>query len=85
MKDQGRLLDAMGQGVVTIVFEKIDTKEIRKMPCTTNKEVANMTMTVKTQDPKSNTIVTYALDKKAWRDVRTDTIIEWYKGYPKDE
>jgi len=27
----------------------------------------------------------YALDKKAWRDVRVNTIKEWYKGYPKEK
>jgi hypothetical protein len=26
----------------------------------------------------------YALDKKAWRDVRVNTIIEWYEGYPEE-
>jgi len=26
----------------------------------------------------------YALDKKAWRDVRVNTIKEWYEGYPKE-
>jgi len=26
----------------------------------------------------------WALDKKAWRDVRVNTIKEWYEGYPKE-
>jgi hypothetical protein len=26
----------------------------------------------------------WALDKKAWRDVRVNTIQEWYEGYPKE-
>ena len=32
----------------------------------------------------ASTIVMYALDKKAWRDVRVDTIKDWYEGYPKE-
>jgi hypothetical protein len=27
----------------------------------------------------------YALDKKAWRDVRVNTIQNWYTGMPKEE
>ena len=32
----------------------------------------------------TDTIVAYGLDVKAWRDVRVDTIKEWYLGYPKE-
>ena len=32
----------MQTGVATVVFEKIDTKEIRVMPCTLNEEVAQV-------------------------------------------
>ena len=35
------ILKALYEGVVTIVFEKIDTKEIRTMPCTLNNEISN--------------------------------------------
>ena len=35
------LVESLKNGVVTIVFEKIDTKELRVMPCTTNKEFAD--------------------------------------------
>ena len=74
------LIDSLKKGVVTIVFEKIETKEIRSMPCTLNKEIANIKNTVANRSPKCSTIVMWALDKKAWRDVRVDTIIEWYEG-----
>ena len=33
----------------------------------------------------TDTIVCYGLDVKAWRDVRVDTIKEWYLGYPKGD
>jgi hypothetical protein len=30
-------------------------------------------------------VIMYALDKQAWRDVRINTIVEWYEGMPKEE
>jgi hypothetical protein len=30
-------------------------------------------------------LVMWALDKEAWRDVRVNTIKEWYIGMPKEE
>ena len=30
-----KLLKALSEGVTTVTFEKIDTKELRVMPCTT--------------------------------------------------
>jgi hypothetical protein len=75
------LLQEMSKGVVTIVFEKIDTGEIRTMPCSTNKELTGKTTV--NQDPHSDTFVTYALDKNDWRDVRVNTIKDWYVGHPK--
>jgi|TARA_B110000503_G_scaffold23073_1_gene35896 hypothetical protein len=76
------LIKQMQTGVATVVFEKIDTKEIRVMPCTLNEEVAQVPMTIKNYDAKSTSLVMWALDKKAWRDVRVNTIKEWYNGYP---
>jgi hypothetical protein len=77
-----KIIEALKKGVVTIVFEKIDTKEIRTMPCTLNSDVSGQTMTIKSYT-SPDTLVMYALDKKAWRDVRVNTIKEWYEGYPK--
>lgn len=79
-----KLLEELSKGVVTVVFEKIDTGEIRTMPCSTAKKLCDGTF-IRKQDPKGHTFVMYALDKKAWRDVRANTIIEWYKGYPKEK
>jgi len=33
-----KLLEELSKGVVTVVFEKIDTGEIRTMPCSTSKD-----------------------------------------------
>jgi len=82
--DSNKIIDALRQGVVTVVFEKIDTKEIRTMPCTLNQEIHKQSIDIKKYDSKSDTIIMYALDKKAWRDVRVNTIKEWYEGYPKE-
>lgn len=79
-----KLISALKKGVVTIVFEKIDTKEIRTMPCTLNNELYEQQIEIVKYDSKSDTIIMYALDKKAWRDVRVNTIQEWYEGYPKE-
>ena len=42
--DSRKIIDALKKGVVTIVFEKIDTKEIRTMPCTLNNEISEQTI-----------------------------------------
>jgi len=82
--DSNKIIDALQKGVVTIVFEKIDTGEVRTMPCTLNNEISKVSMKVgKYSSP--DTLVMYGLDVKAWRDVRVDTIIEWYEGYPKEK
>ena len=84
MKDISQLINELANSVVTIEFEKIDTKEIRIMPCTNNVQIANTHVTISSQSATNDTIVAYALDKKAWRDVRVSTIKDWYQGYPKE-
>ena len=76
------LIKALFKGVVTVVFEKIDTKEIRTMPCTLNQELHKQHIDIKNIGAM-DTIVCYSLDKEAWRDVRVSTIKDWYEGYPK--
>ena len=34
------LFDALREGVVTVEFTKLDTGELRVMPCTLNKEIS---------------------------------------------
>ncbi len=79
MQDSAKIIEALKKGVVTIVFEKIDTKEIRTMPCTLNNEISGQQMVFKNYQSE-DTILAWALDKKAWRDVRVNTIIKWYEG-----
>ena len=78
------LIKSLKEGVVTVVFEKIDTKEIRSMACTLNQRLSTRHSTSVNSLGNATTIVMYALDKEAWRDVRVNTIKDWYKGYPKE-
>ena len=77
-----KIIDALQKGVITIVFEKIDTGEIRTMPCTLNNDISKQTLQIKKYS-SPDAVICWGLDVGAWRDVRVDTIIEWYEGYPK--
>ena len=78
------IVDALKKGVVTVVFKKLDTGDIRTMPCTLNNDISGITMQIKNYN-SPDILIMWALDKKAWRDVRVDTIIEWYEGYTEEE
>ena len=78
-----KIIDALHKGVVTIVFEKIGTGEIRTMPCTLNNDISKQQLEIKKYSSEE-TIICYGLDVDAWRDVRVDTIKDWYQGYPKE-
>ena len=83
MQDLSQLVRALKKGVVTITFKKIDTNEIRIMPCTLNQDLMDdIKLAIKNIRPESTSIVVYALDKKAIRDVRVNTIQDWYIGNP---
>ena len=71
------LIDALKQNEVVVEFTKIDTGELRVMPCTLNSEIAGKDLHVK-NITEGDTVVMWALDKKAWRDVRVSTIKQWY-------
>jgi hypothetical protein len=77
-----KIIDALQKGVITIVFEKIGTGEIRTMPCTLNNDISKQTLQIKKYS-SPDAVICWGLDVGAWRDVRVDTIIEWYEGYPK--
>ncbi len=81
--DSNKIISALQKGVVTIVFEKIDTGEIRTMPCTLNNDISKQKLKIK-KNSSPDAIICWGLDVKAWRDVRVNTIKEWYEGYPKE-
>jgi len=79
--EKSNLLLALQQGIVEVTFKKIDTEEIRVMPCTINPTVLQdngVAMTLN-MSAESDHFVAWALDKKAWRSFRLDTVISWEK------
>jgi hypothetical protein len=75
-----RLIEALQQGTVTVTFQKIDSDEIRVMPCTLNPIVlkANGVNTViESVNPDTDHVAVWALDKDAWRSFRVETVLGW--------
>tara|TARA_R110000737_G_scaffold259784_1_gene268267 strand:- start:323 stop:616 length:294 start_codon:yes stop_codon:yes gene_type:complete len=69
------------QGAVTVEFTKINTGEVRVMPCTLNPtllEAAGINVTVEKVDPGCAHIAVWSLDKEAWRSFRVETVTNWY-------
>jgi len=73
------------EGVVTVEFTKIDTGEVRVMPCTLNRELSDHNVPEILEQREDNEhLVVWAMDKQAWRSFRVNTLIKWYEGYPID-
>lgn len=78
--EKQQLIEALLKGSVTVTFQKIDSDEVRVMPCTLNPavlEAHGINTEVKSIDANSDHIATWALDKEAWRSFRTSTVIGW--------
>jgi hypothetical protein len=73
------LIENLKKGVVIIEFKKIDTDEIRSMPSTLNPELVPSSSKILHISSASDTIMVWSMDKKAWRDIRVNTIIKWSK------
>jgi len=74
------LIQALQQGVVTVTFQKIDSDEIRVMPCTLNSTILEsngVLTTVESVSPASSNIPVWSIDKDAWRSFRVDTVTGW--------
>ena len=74
------LLEALKKGTVTVTFRKIDTGELRVMPCTLNPAVleANQVKTTINYEPQNmEAFPVWSLDKDAWRAFRLDTVEGW--------
>lgn len=75
--------EAAKKGVVTVEFTKIDTGDLRVMPCTLNTELSNHNVPEILEQREDNEhLVVWAMDKSAWRSFRVNTLIKWYEGYP---
>jgi hypothetical protein len=78
--EKEKLIAALKQGTVTVTFQKIDTDEIRVMPCTLNPvvlEANGVKPTIEKISPDSDHLPTWSLDKDAWRSFRLDTVVGW--------
>lgn len=85
MSDMKGFIKAAQKGVVTVVFKKIYDDEIRTMVCTLNRELSNNNVPeILEQKDVGDNLAVWALDREAWRSFRTNTVIEWYEGYPKE-
>ena len=77
------IVDALKTGVVTVVFKKLGTGEIRTMPCTLNNELSgNKVPGPMNQSVGNDHYAVWCLDRSAWRSFRTSTVIRWYTGEP---
>lgn len=85
--EKSNLLTALKAGVVTVVFKKVGTEEIRIMPCSLNEEILTenkVTTNIKDIDLSTEIFAAWAMDKEAWRSFRLDTVVSWEVGYPSE-
>ena len=78
--DKAKLFEALQKGQVTVTFKKIDTGDIRIMPCTLNKDILKengVTSTINYSSNNMEAFPVWSLDKNAWRSFRLDTVEGW--------
>ena len=78
--EKAKLLKALQKGQVTVSFRKIDTGELRVMPCTLNPDVlkANgVKSTINYTEEAMEAYPVWSIDKNAWRSFRLDTVEAW--------
>jgi len=78
--ETSRLIEALKQGTVTVTFTKINTDEIRVMPCTLNPvvlEAHGQKIVVEAVSAETDHLAAWALDKEAWRSFRLSTVTGW--------
>ena len=75
-----RLIEALKKGTVTVTFQKINSEEIRVMPCTLNPailEANDVTIKINYSADKMDVFPVWSLDKNAWRSFILDTVEAW--------
>lgn len=82
LSEKQQLLEALRKGTVTVSFRKINTDELRVMPCTLNPKVlmaSGVTNKVEPSDSSADSehFAVWALDKSAWRSFRLETVEGW--------
>ena len=80
INERAKLLEALQKGQVQVTFRKVDTGEIRVMPCTLNPAILKANgVTTKINYSSDNVEVfpVWSLDKNAWRSFILDTVEAW--------
>ena len=81
-----KFLKTAREGIVTVVFEKIDGGGTRVMECTLNSDCSKGNVGTDFGQQSSNDhLAVWAIDRKAWRSFRVSTVTDWYEGKPKSE
>ena len=78
--ETSRLIEALKKGTVTVTFQKIDSDEIRVMPCTLNRthlEAHGIQTNIESISPDCANLAVWSLDKEAWRSFRVETVLGW--------
>jgi hypothetical protein len=78
--EKSKLLEALKKGTVTVSFRKLDTGDLRVMPCTLNPtvlEANGVTTKVNVDNTSTEAFPVWSLDKNAWRSFRLDTVEAW--------
>lgn len=79
-------LKAAKNGIVTVEYTRVDTGEVRRMPCTLNKGICEVIAQkpipamVLHQNANNEYICVWAIDRAEWRDFKVSTVIGWYVG-----
>ena len=75
-----KLISALQHGTVTVTFQKIDSDEIRVMPCTLNStllEAHGIKTGIDAISNESAHLAVWSIDKEAWRSFRVSTVLGW--------
>jgi hypothetical protein len=78
--ETAELIKALQKGQVTVTFQKVNSDEIRVMPCTLNPtvlEANGVKPAIDNIGSESDNLPAWSLDKNAWRSFRKDTVISW--------
>lgn len=73
------LLKALQEGACVVSYKKIEgpeTGSIRNMECTLSPDIIPTHTKVK-QDPSSDHLLVWCIDREKWRSVRASTIQKW--------
>jgi len=80
ISERTNLVNALQKGIVQVIFKKINTDEIRIMPCTLRKEILEengVKIALESMEPSSDHYAVWAIDKNAWRSFRVETVVSW--------